>query len=97
MAGNKGITMKRIIIAFAVLMMSTSAMADDMNFNQPPPPPPQPVIINTNTGGMPMDNNGTFYMPTGGDNIISTKDGSFHQEAAGGYINTQTGQFEPSN
>lgn len=54
-------------------------------------------IINQPAGGMKMDTNGTFYMKTGGPDIISTKDGSFHQKAAGGYINTQTGQFEPSN
>ena len=40
---------------------------------------------------------GTYYAPAGGGNYIRSTDGAFMQKAAGGYINTKTGQFVPSN
>ncbi len=42
------------------------------------------------------DTNGNHYTPAGGGNKWR-QDGTFMQKAAGGYIDTKTGQFIPSN
>ncbi len=42
------------------------------------------------------DNHGRHYSPAGGGNAWRN-DGTFMQKAAGGYIDTKTGQFIPSN
>ncbi len=41
------------------------------------------------------DTHGTHYTPAGGGNKWR-QDGTFMQKAAGGYIDTKTGQFIPS-
>lgn len=42
------------------------------------------------------DNQGRHYSPAGGGNAWRD-DGTFMQKAAGGYIDTKTGQFVPAN
>jgi hypothetical protein len=42
------------------------------------------------------DSQGRHYTPAGGENAWRD-DGVFMQKAAGGYINTQTGEFVPAN
>ena len=42
------------------------------------------------------DTAGNHYSPAGQGNKVR-QDGTFMQKAAGGYIDTQTGQFIPSN
>jgi len=42
------------------------------------------------------DNKGNHYTPAGGGNAWRS-DGTFMQKAAGGYIDTKTGQFIPAN
>ena len=44
-----------------------------------------------------FDTNGTYYVPDGAGNHIKTDDGTFMQGVAGGVINTQTGEFMPTN
>jgi len=48
--------------------------------------------INNSSG---WDTQGRHHTPAGGGNLWRS-DGSFMQKAAGGYIDTKTGQFVPS-
>jgi hypothetical protein len=53
--------------------------------------PTTPATINGE-----WDSKGNHYTPAGGDNAWRS-DGTFMQKAAGGYIDTKTGQFVPAN
>ena len=43
------------------------------------------------------DTQGNHYTPAGGGNLIRDSDGAFMQKAAGGYIDTESGEFVPAN
>jgi len=42
-----------------------------------------------------IDQHGNYYAPAAGG-IVDPRDGTFHHETAGGYVNTKTGEFMPA-
>ena len=74
---------KTIIILFSIFLFSTQVHAADYE-NQ-----------GANINGE-WDTHGNHYTPAGGGNKWR-QDGTFMQKAAGGYIDTKTGQFVPAN
>ena len=81
---------KTVIILLSILLFSIQLQAadpyEDAQRNRQ-----QDTTINGE-----WDTRGTHYTPAGGGNKWR-QDGTFMQKVAGGYIDTKTGQFIPSN